>query len=907
MDSPIPLLDTKLHVPTPRRRLVARERLTERLDRGSQGKLTLVSAPPGFGKTTLVAEWASGVAGRRDVSVAWLSLDASDADPATFWTYVIAALRTAAPESDVGATALTLLRSAQPSPDAVLVALLNDLSRLPRDLVLALDDYHAIDGPPISAGMSFLLDHLSRRVHVVIAGRADPALPLARLRARGDLTEIRAADLRFTPDEAAAYLTEVMDLALPPPDVAALETRTEGWIGALQLAALSLQGRPDAGPFIGAFAGDDRHIVDYLVEEVLRRQPEDVRRFLLETAVLDRLSGSLCDAVTGRDDGQATLEALERANLFLVPLDDRRQWFRYHQLFADVLQVRLRDEAPGLVPELHRRASGWFEANDDLPAAIRASLAAGDAERTANLIERAYPVLRQRREEAALLAWLRTLPDEIVRVRPVLSAAYAGALLVNGIVDAAEARLDDAESWISAGHGAERPVIADPAQFATLPAEIAVFRTALAQFRGDAPGAIRNAELAFELAPEDDHLRRGAAAGLLGLVWWTLGDLAAAERWWDESRSRLLRAGHVSDALGCAIALADIRTAQGRLGDAIAVLEDGLAVATDAVGGLLRGAADMHVGLAERLLDRNEIAGAEEHLAAATDLGPGLDLPQNPYRSRVAAARLRVARGDIDDALRLLAEAERLYVGDYFPPVRPIHAMIARVRVMQGRLEDGRRWAAEHGLSSADDPTYLREYEHITLARFLLAGGETGEPTLPAFVDRLLQAAERGGRGRSVIELLVLEARARAAAGDRGRALASLERALSLAAPEGDVRVFLDEGQGIVGLLQSAARRESTAGLASRLLATLAGRDVARGPAPVQPMLVEPLSDRELEVLRLLASDLSGPEIAAELVVSVNTLRTHTKNIYAKLGVNSRRAAVRRAIEVGLLSGAAAR
>ncbi len=428
-----------MYVPGSRRGLVPRPRLSERLDRGSALKLVLVSAPAGFGKTTLLTQWlAAGPAGpggqRR---AAWLSLDRADNDPVSFWAYVIAALRTAAPGAGEGA--LALLRAPRPSPvETVLTVLLNDLRALAGDIVLVLDDYHVIDAGEVQDQMAFLLDHLPAGLHVVIAGRADPALPLARWRARGELAEIRAAGLRFTPGEAAAYLTEMMGLQLTARDVAALEARTEGWIAALQLAALSMQGRQDVAGFIAGFAGDDRYVVDYLAEEVLARQPDRVQAFLLQTCILGRLSGPLCDAVTGQGGGQAMLAALDRGNLFLVPLDDRRRWYRYHHLFADVLQVRLLDEQPGQVPGLHRRASVWYQQNGEPPMAIGHALAARDFGRAADLIELAIPVMRKTRQEATVRGWLEALPDEVVRVRPMLSFAVAGALLAVGELEGVE-------------------------------------------------------------------------------------------------------------------------------------------------------------------------------------------------------------------------------------------------------------------------------------------------------------------------------------------------------------------------------------------------------------------------------------------------------------------------------------
>ncbi len=447
---PSQLLETKLYVPTLRRGLVTRPRLSERLNRGGESKLTLVSAPAGFGKTTLLAEWLASTPVEKQT--AWLSLDPSDNEAAPFWPYVIAALQTAAP--GIGATALSLLQGPQPPPiETVFATLLNELSALPNDVVLVLDDYHVIDAHDIQDGMSFLLEHLPPRLHLVITTRADPALPLARLRARGELVEIRAADLRFTPEEAAAYLNEVMGLDLGASEVVALEARTEGWIAALQLAALSIQGRDDVAGFIAGFAGDDRYIVDYLADEVLHRQPEHVRQFLLQTSILGRLTGPLCDAVTGHEGGTAMLEALDRGNLFLVPLDDRRRWYRYHQLFADVLRTRLFDEQPAWVPDLHRRASHWYEHNGDRSEAIRHALAGEDFDRAASLIELAVPALRQGHHEVTALRWLRALPDEVIGRRPVLSVAYAWALLSIGELEDVERRLGDGERWLTATDG----------------------------------------------------------------------------------------------------------------------------------------------------------------------------------------------------------------------------------------------------------------------------------------------------------------------------------------------------------------------------------------------------------------------------------------------------------------------
>jgi LuxR family maltose regulon positive regulatory protein len=916
---PAPLLETKLYVPRSRRDLVPRPRLSERLDRGTASKLTLVSAPAGFGKTTLVTAWlaAGPAAPANERLAAWLSLDRADNDPVSFWTYVIAALRTVA--SGVGESALTLLQAAQPpSIETVLTALLNDLGATAGDIVLVLDDYHVIDASDVQSGMAFLLDHLPPWLHVVIASRADPAVPLARWRARGEMVEIRAADLRFTPDEAAAYLNETMGLQLTAQDVAALEARTEGWIAALQLAALSMQGRDDAAGFIAGFAGDDRYVVDYLVEEVLQRQPDRVQAFLLQTCILGRLNGPLCDALTGQGGGKAMLEALDRGNLFLVPLDDRRRWYRYHHLFADVLHARLLDERPGQVPDLHRRASAWYEQNGEPAVAIGHALAAEDFGRAADLIERAIPAMRITRQEATVHGWLKALPDEVVRVRPMLSFAVAGALLTGGEPEEVEARLRDAERWLeeaaATGEGSLAPpgemVVADEEEYRRLPGAIELYRSALALVRGDVPGTVRHARRTLDLALTEDHGVRAGAAGFLGLAFWTSGDLEAAHPAWAQCAAGLRRSGQIADIFGCAIAMADIRLVQGRLGEAMRTYDQALQRASEQDGPVLRGTADMYVGMSEVHRERGDLQAATQQLLRSQELGEYNGLPQNPYRSRVAMARIRQAEGDLGGALDLLNEAERLYVGDFFPNVRPVAALKARVWIAQGRLGEALGWAREQGLSVDDDLSYLREFEHITLVRVLLARHEderAGDSLHQAtrLLERLLLAAEEGERTGRVIEILVLQALTRQRLGDIPAALACLERAVTLAEPEGYVRVFVDEGQPMASLLRAAAKQGTAGNYVRRLLGALgalgASGETERDSA-VEQALIEPLSERELEVLWMLGTELDGPAIARELMVSLHTVRTHTKHIYAKLAVTNRRAAVRRAQELDLVS-----
>lgn len=877
-----PLIATKLLVPRLRREVVHRARLHELMDQGAQSRLTLISAPAGFGKTTLLVDWLAV----RNAAAVWISLDATDNEAAAFWAYLIAAVGSATNEH-VSDLPPVIMMSDRPPDRSTTVGLLNALAALDGELRVVLDDLHVIEDAALLAELSFFIDHLPDNIQMVISTRADPPLPLARLRARGELTEVRSADLRFQPGEVASYFDHAAHLRLDESDVARLEQRTEGWVAALQLAALSMQGRADISAFVANFAGSDRYVVDYLVEEVLRGQPETVRRFLFGTAILGRFSAELCDAVLDSRDSREIIDLLDRQNLFVVALDDRRLWHRYHHLFADVLEAHMPKPERDQLPERHRRASLWFEEHGDRDEAIRHALAAPDVELAADLIERAIPEMRQRRRVSVLRGAIEALPDSLVRARPALSINLVGPLLTAGVTEGVEERLSEAETrFRSSSEAALREFIG----------AIELFRSALAQMRGDMPAAVDHAQRVFDLAPASAYLERAGAAGFLAIVSWSSGELDRAQRHWADCTQGLLQIGYVADALGTMYARGRIAIAQARLGDAEHVLKHGLALATERKGYALPGSADLRVGLAEVQFERGDFAGAHEQLAGSESADVS-GMPQFPSRRLAILADIARAEGDLEEASTLLDDAARLFVGDFFPNDRPIAARRARLSILQRDWTAIERWQRESGISADMPPSYAHQYEHITLARFLLAKGDAG--AAKQLLDRLMPSAERGRRHGVVAELSVLRALAFDAMGDAPAAQLALCRALDICEPSGLARVFVDEGEPIAKLLRVSAKGKTGSSYARRLLASFGAPSPPRPAA--HPDLLEPLSDRELDVLRLLRSELGGPDIAIELRVSLNTLRTHTKNIYEKLGVNSRRAAVRRAEEMNLM------
>jgi LuxR family transcriptional regulator, maltose regulon positive regulatory protein len=914
-----PLLLTKLSVPSARASLVPRPRLSERLEVGLGGKLTLVSAPAGFGKSTLLSSW-SGELSDDGRPIAWLSLDSGDNDPARFWRYFVTGIDQLKPGS--GETALALLSSPQAPPvEAILTTVLNELVDLSTAAVFVLDDYHLIESQAIHAALTFLIEHLPPRVHLVIATRADPPLPLSKLRARGESNELRAADLRFTPEEAASFLNRVMGLELSAVDIAELEGRTEGWIAGLQMAALAMRDHADVPGFIASFTGSNRHVVDYLAEEVLGRQPEGLRTFLLETSILDRMCASLCNAVTAHTDGHTTLERLEQANLFVIPLDDQRRWYRYHHLFADVLRQRLHQEQPDLILELHRKASGWFEEEGLVPEAIHHALAAQDWERAIRLIESSGMAVVLSQQVRTMLGWIDGLPEELVRERPVLCTIHALALVFLNRLDDAEARLRDAE----------RCIPGDPStdEDRAILGRAAVLRAVIARHSGDLERCVAMARRALELLPETEATtnERSAARINVAFVYQVSGDVTPTnERPLEEAIAWFRTSGALIPLLRGINYLARLRTLQGRLRAAAATYEEATEVvsARDGLRGVVNSAAH-YVGLGDIHRQRNDLDSAELYLRRAVDLFTGAltvdaDVVTHGYLS---LARVKQARGRHAEAVAALDDFTTLTrQRDFFPLlVARVDAARTTLALMRNDLPAAVSWAEASGLGTDDEPDYPREDEYLTLARVLIAQGRL-DPVdrylddALGLLDRLCKAAEGGGRMGSVVEILALRALALQARHESSEALAALERALALAEPEGYVRLFLDERAPMETLLSEFingrpkgphdAWRHAVFGYARRLLATFESSHTSPDAAGYVPGLdrspLEPLTAREGEVLMLIAEGLSNQEIAARLFVATSTVKGYVHSVFRKLEVDSRTRAVARARELNLIS-----
>ncbi len=909
------LLATKLHVPRRRPGFVPRPRLVGQLEEGLARGLILVSAPAGSGKTVLLADWARH-GGR---PVAWLSLDVGDNDPARFWRHVVAALSQA--RSGIGELAGPALGPPEASsPDGLVMALINELAADPREdeVLLVLDDYHLIDSQPVHESLLFLLEHLPPGLRMVLASRSDPPLPLARLRAGGQLAELRAAELRFTADEAAALLREAIGADLPGTAVAALTARTEGWAAGLQLAGLSLRGQADTAGFVAAFSGSHRYVLDYLTGEVLERQNPQVREFLLETSVLERLTGELCDAVTGRAGSQAMLADIERAGLFLVPLDEVRGWWRYHHLFADLLRARLQAEQPGRVQALHRAAAAWCEEHDLADDAVRHALAAGEAAWAARLVERHVEELLGRSEGVTLRRWLSALPAESVRARPRLCLAQAYAVAQGFQLEALEALLDDAErAFAVSGDEPYEPSLGPPqgdSVLANVPAGIAFLRASLARLRGDAALAAGYNRQALAQLGEDDWFMRSFVHWNRAATDWLDGRLEPAERGLAEVLAERRAAGALFAGflpMRVWYDLGEVQRAQGHLDAALATYRQALDTFGESSQTALTGPA--HVGLAQVLYERNELAAALDHATRGVTLCRQLAFTPPLATGLAVVARIRHAQGDAAGALEAMGEAGQAGLSPQVITLfNPVPSQRARLLLAQGDTAAAARWTEQRGLRPDDEPGYPQEREYLVLARVLLAQDRPGQAL--TLLDRLLAQAATGGRIGSVIEIRALQALAHQASRDEPAAMAALVEALTLSCPQGHVRVFADEGPPMGALLgrlaaahrakQAPARRIPLRCLA-RLVQAFDGKlNAAAALRPelgTVPGLIEPLTGRELEVLRLVAAGKSNQRIAYDLVVALDTVKKHVTHVLGKLGAANRTEAVARARDLGLI------
>jgi LuxR family transcriptional regulator, maltose regulon positive regulatory protein len=903
----VPILATKIHIPLSRSKVVMRPRLVQRLNDGlhqSQGfgrKLTLVSAPAGFGKTSLITEWLTTC----QYPAAWLSLDDGDGETRHFLGYLIAALQVL--EKNIGADVLGMLQSSQlPSTESLLTNLLNEISEIQHDFMLVLDDYHTVDSKPIDQAVSFLLEHLPPQMHLVITTREDPSLPLARWRARSQLTELRSADLRFTPDEAADFLCQVMGLDLSADQLAILESRTEGWIAGLQLAALSMQGNQDIAGFIQSFTGAHQFVLDYLLEEVLQRQPEDIQRFLLQTSILNRLCGPLCDALLSdtADSSQKTLEYLHHSNLFITALDHERRWYRYHQLFGDLLHQRLGQSLSSEeIAEYHLRASAWYEKNGDIHEAFQHAIAAKDFNRAAGIAEMAWQGMNESFQNAAWLGWVDKLPEELIRLRPVLCTQVAWCFMNTGDLDASESRLQDAERSLDGP--SEKIVFVEESQFKALRARIAFARAYNALAVGNGTDALEHAEQALQLTPEDNGYLRAQTKAILTGAHWANGKLDTAYSSMSEWMHNAQKAGNIIFAVASAHGAAEILIAQGRLQEAVRTYEQSLHLASAAGRDAQNFTSNHHLGLAMLYLQTGNDNVAAQHFQTGLELGLHCTQSDWPYHKCTVQARWKEYERDLNAAVDLLDEARRVYIRTLMPDAHPAEAWKARVYLKLGRLSHAQDWAQKQGLTVDDELSYLHEFEHITLARVLIAvyqSNRAEENVRDALVllDRLLKAADEGKRTGSMIEVSILQALAHHARGNKAQALASLRRGLTLAEPEGYVRIFVDEGQVMTELLTSLSEVEGLKEYIRKLLSALGKQSDAHLPVPSEP-LIDPLSDRELEVLRLVAQGLSNDEISKRLFLSVSTVKGHNLRIFSKLQVKSRTEAVARARELGLL------
>lgn len=900
-----PILATKLFQPRPRANLIPRARLNTRLDKALEGRLTLISAPAGFGKTALLSTWLATV----PRPVAWLSLDADDSDLSRFLRHLLASLAQHEPRLQ---EIQTWLQSPQTPPLKPLLTNVINLLTQSKPMILVLDDLHLLESQAVAQALLFLAEHLPPQFHLILSTREDPALPLARWRVRQQLSEIRVADLRFTPPEAATFLQESMHLHLSAPQIEALETRTEGWIAGLQLAALSLQGQSDISQFIQSFTGSHRFVMDYLVAEVLQQRSPKTQAFLLQTSILQRLHGPLCDAVLQweKGSGASTLTQLEAANLLLVPLDQARQWYRYHHLFGEVLQAHLQQSSPELIPTLHQRASGWYAkqahtSHEFTRAAIHHALLAQDPSLLAPLLERIWPEMDALFQTDLWLQWAETLPEALRQSRPLISGNCGWAYLSQGKMAAAQEALQTAETLLEQDSGAHE----DPLQLAALPASLATARAYLAQMQGDLEASRQQAQKALAALPPHHQAQRSMIQAILGLAHWHQGDLETAYQTLSESMAAFRQAGQLNFALSGTFGLADIRCAQGRLHAARQLYAEALEIA-QAHTPMPPGSADLYLGLGKLAHLQGNGSEAQAYLQKSTQEGERNGLPDWAYRQAIAELCFHLTQRDWAAASRALQKAKAHYSPTPLPDLSPLDALEVRVWIGQGRWQEALDWAQKKDLQPEREVPFGQQFECLTLARLYLSRLEAEEPALPAselerFLKVLVQSLMEGGYLQNGMEALLLHARFWHLQQEEAKALAALDQALKLAAPQSYCALFWELGSDVQALCQrwlDAHPKRPERDFVKRLLQG-PGSAAALPQKPLTPTqpLIEPLSERELEILALIEAGLSNQEISERLFLALSTVKGHNRNLFGKLGVKRRTEAVAQARQLGLI------
>jgi LuxR family transcriptional regulator, maltose regulon positive regulatory protein len=885
------LLETKLYFPSVRPALVSRPRLVERLQAGLRGPLTLVSAPAGSGKTTLLSEWRAGPG--THCPVAWLSLDAADNDPLRFLQYLSAALDTIQP--GIAQEIHPLLQAAdKPNTEAILTLLMNTLGGFPQDFALVLDDYHSIETLAIHEALTFLLDHLPPRMHIVLLTRSDPVLPLARLRARGQLTEIRVEHLRFNSEETAQFLNQIMDLDLTPEQVAALKKRTEGWIAGLQLAALSMQGRRDPDGFISVFTGSNHYILDYLVEEVLDRQQEKVREFLLKTSLLERLTGPLCEAVTDQPGGGETLVQLEHANLFVIPLDYEQRWYRYHHLFSDLLRNRLRHFHPELLNSLHNKAAEWYEKNGLFFDAMNHLLAAGEFEHACNLLgDNAHTILREH-VLLDLVRWIKAIPDTIVRSNPRVCLLFGYGKESLGDINAYISYVESAEKELSRLVDRVPP---GSTEDATLLAEIKVNQIDIAIRRGNLEAALSLADEAIALAPVNDHFVRSQAYLYAGWARRDLGQFEDAIPFCERALSEARLANQPGLTATSISLIGGMLNALGYLQHSMRVFQDGLQYALEEKQARLPIYANIHYELAKIYWELNNLDQAEEQMEQGRILSVQGGRPLETIEGYVVEALLRIARGDESGTLEIL---EKAFLEERRTGIQILHDELTyyRVKILAGEENTGEalEWLKGREYLLRGKYSYQECTNSLRSGHLLVELGRLDEAL--ELLPRILAVTEARHFVGWQIETLVLLACATYLKGDLAQALDLIKGALTLAEPQGYIRVFLEEGRLMLELLRLAKKKGIAPDYIGKLLS---GADKKASPELPGQYTSSHLSKRELELLTLIASGCSNKEIAAELVISVATVKRHTTNIFNKLDAKNRTEAVARARELGMM------